>query len=66
MRTIVWTILIAGSCISMMSCSNTPKRKVAGGNAPNQAEVDSDGRIKARGSMENRQRVEYYNKVQHH
>ena len=53
------------ACGFLASCSNTPKRKVAGGNAPNNAEADTDGRIKTRGNSENRKRNEYYNNIQH-
>ena len=63
MRNVV--LMIAVVAFLSSACSNAPKRKVAGGNAPPNAEVDTDGRIKNRSSMDNRKRVEYYNNVQH-
>lgn len=65
MKKFLFTILLPGTLLFFASCSNAPNRKVAGGNAPAQAEKDVDGRVKMRSSAENRKRMEYYNNVQH-
>jgi hypothetical protein len=58
-------LLLAVFLVLLNSCSNKPKRKILDGDAPPQAERDSDGRLKNRDSQQNKKRVEYYNKLQH-
>ncbi len=52
------------SIISVLSC--TPQKPNAIRRAPPKVEFDKrDGRIKARDKFDNRDRVEYFNDIQH-
>jgi hypothetical protein len=64
MKTLLSLVLLSSSAL-LLSCSNGPKRKVAGpGILPSPA-VATDGRIMPRNSEENRKRLEHYNSLQH-
>lgn len=63
MRRGIFILAILGAAFAVSSCSNSPNRSVS--DAPNQSQVGSDGRIKTRGSAEDRKRIEYFNSIQH-
>jgi hypothetical protein len=60
------SVLILSAALPLLvSCSNEPRRKVAGPKTPDAPEVASDGRISPRNSAENKKRLEHYNNLQH-